>query len=130
MRKAFHAGLAYSAAVFAAGFALGAARVLLVAPRLGEMGAVLLELPVILAVSWWTCGGLARRFAVPSAPGDRLVMGLVAFVALQTAEVLLAVLAFGRSPVGYLAGLITPAGGIGLAGQIVFALFPLVRRRG
>jgi hypothetical protein len=43
--QAAKAGLVYVSAVFPAGFALGVLRVLLVAPRMGEVGAVLLELP-------------------------------------------------------------------------------------
>ncbi|MEL7429628.1 MAG: hypothetical protein AAFN43_06475 [Pseudomonadota bacterium] len=45
------AGAAYFAIVFAAGFILGAARTFLLAPVAGEMLAVLVELPFILAVS-------------------------------------------------------------------------------
>jgi hypothetical protein len=130
MRNATLAGLAYFAWVFAIAFAVGIVRVLVVAPALGATAAVLLELPIILAVSWWSCGVLLRRFAIGPALRDRLIMGLTAFVVLQAAEAVLAVTAFGRSPAAYLAGFTTLAGQLGLAGQIGFALIPLVRRRG
>ncbi|MCF8506143.1 MAG: hypothetical protein K9G59_14630 [Caulobacter sp.] len=129
MRKAVVAGILYFAVVFAFAFAIGVVRVLLVAPRLGETVAVLLELPVVLAASWACCGALVTRLAVSPRLGDRVMMGGVAFVVLQAAEALLAVFAFGRTPALYLAAFATLAGQLGLAGQIGFALIPLVRRR-
>lgn len=130
MRKALIAGVAYFAIVFALAFAVGVVRVLVVAPRLGETGAVLLELPIILAASWLACGYLLKRFAFGQRLVERLVMGLTAFIVLQGAEFLLAITAFARSPDDYLAAVVTTAGLLGLAGQIGFALIPLVRRRG
>lgn len=130
MRKALIAGVAYFAIVFALAFAVGVVRVLVVAPRLGETGAVLLELPIILAASWLACGYLLKRFAFGQRLVERLVMGLTAFIVLQGAEFLLAITAFARSPDDYLAAVATTAGLLGLAGQIGFALIPLVRRRG
>ncbi len=130
MRRAIVAGILYFAAVFAIAFCLGTVRVLLVAPRLGETLAVLLELPVVLSASWACCGALVTRLAVSPRPGDRVMMGGVAFVVLQAAEALVAIFVFGRSPTAYLAAFTTLAGQLGLAGQIGFALIPLVRRRG
>ncbi len=130
MRRAIVAGILYFAAVFAIAFCLGTVRVLLVAPRLGETLAVLLELPVVLWASWACCGALVTRLAVSPRPGDRVMMGGVAFVVLQAAEALVAIFVFGRSPTVYLAAFTTLAGQLGLAGQIAFALIPLVRRRG
>lgn len=130
MRKALIAGIAYFAVVFALAFAVGVVRVLVVAPRLGETGAVLLELPIILAASWLACGHLLERFAVGPGLVERLVMGLTAFIVLQGAEFLLAITALARSPDDYLATVATTAGLLGLTGQIGFALIPLVRRRG
>lgn len=130
MRKALIAGIAYFAVVFALAFAVGVVRVLVVAPRLGETGAVLLELPIILAASWLACGYLLKRFALGPGLVERLVMGLTAFIVLQGSEFLLAITVFARSPDDYLAAVATTAGLLGLAGQIGFALIPLVRRRG
>jgi hypothetical protein len=47
--------VAYFGIVYALGFALGTVRVLAVAPRIGELPAVLLEAPIMLAASWVTC---------------------------------------------------------------------------
>jgi hypothetical protein len=57
----------------------------------------------------------------------RCVMGAVAFVVLMVAELLLAILAFGRSAAGFVAAFSSPAGAIGFAAQVVFALFPIVQ---
>jgi hypothetical protein len=72
--------------VFAAGFALGAIRVVLLIPRLGETFAVLIELPVILAVAWIACHRLIAAFDVPSHLAPRLAVGGVAFLTLMCAE--------------------------------------------
>ncbi|WP_372917409.1 hypothetical protein [Sandarakinorhabdus sp.] len=64
---------------------------------------------------------LARQ---PLALAGRAVMGGTAFVWLMLAEFGLS-LAFGRAASGYGAALVTPAGLLGLAGQLVFAALPL-----
>jgi hypothetical protein len=128
MRPAVKAGAFYFALVFLVGFALGTVRVLMLVPRVGALRAVMLETPVILIASWTICGWLLRRFRVPACAGARLAMGCVAFILLMLAEALLS-LAIGRGPVAYLASFATAEGALGLAGQLVFALFPLVRMR-
>jgi hypothetical protein len=124
--SAVKAGPVYFASVFAIGFALGTVRVLMLAPRVGTLRAMILETPVILTASWILCGWTVRRFAVPAFAGHRLAMGGVAFVLLISAEVLLS-LAIGRGPAAYFASFGTAEGALGLAGQAVFALFPWIR---
>lgn len=121
------AALAYFAIAFAAGFALGTVRVLAVAPLFGELGAVALELPVMLAVSWLAAGWCVRRFTVPARAGPRLVMGGLAFALLMLAELGVSVFAFGRSPAEHLAKYRQASALVGLAAQVAFALFPWVR---
>lgn len=116
---------AYFAIVFGAGFVLGTLRVLAIAPRVGEHWAVALELPVMLAISWWACGFVVRRQHVPSQSAQRLAMGGLAFAMLIGAEIALA-LAIGEWR--GLSGYREPAKLMGLAGQLVFALIPLLRR--
>jgi hypothetical protein len=128
MRAAVLAGLAYFAIVFALGFALGTARALLIAPRLGQLGAVAVELPVMLAASWLACGGLVRRFAVPPTPEARIVMGGFAFALLMAAELGVSVVAFSRTPAAHFAADQALAAQLGLAAQLLFAAFPLIRR--
>lgn len=128
MRKALIAGGLYFAAVFALGFLLGTLRVLVVAPRLGEMGAVLLELPIMLAASWLVCGALMARFEV-GARGTRAVMSAVALILLLIAEPVGAMLLFGRTPGELLESYRTGVAVLGLVSQIAFVLFPLFRPR-
>lgn len=124
------AGVAYFALLFAVGFGLGTVRTLVLAPRLGALGAVLIELPVILAISWAICRWLVMRFAVGPAWSERLLMGIVAFVLLLLAELILSVAAFGGTAAGFVAAFGTSAGAAGLAGQVLFGVMPLVVRRG
>ena len=123
------AGLLYFAGIFALGVVLGTLRTFFVAPRLGDLAAVLLELPVILAASWWLSGGLVRWLAVPAHAAPRLMMGATAFGLLMLAELALSVWVFGRTAGQYWAGYTALPMQIGQAGQIGFALFPLLRRR-
>ncbi|MGB4908133.1 MAG: hypothetical protein WBP15_06330, partial [Tabrizicola sp.] len=54
--------LAYVLPVFAVAFALGAVRVNLVAPRVGPLLAVAVELPLVLALSWAVAGRVLNRW--------------------------------------------------------------------
>ena len=116
----------YALTVFAAGFLLGAFRVLWLAPRLGPTAAVALELPLILAVAWIACRRTAT--SVPTTPRARLAMGGIAFLLLMAAEALIGT-AFGRGLAAQIRELTSAAGLLGLAGQIAFALFPLLQLR-
>jgi hypothetical protein len=51
-RAASWAGFAYALGVFVFAFAVGTIRVTLVAPLLGKLLAVIIEAPIVLAVSW------------------------------------------------------------------------------
>ncbi len=64
MKRAVEAAVVYAALVFAAGFVLGVLRVLLLAPQLGALVAVLVELPAMLAIAWVACGFSLRRSAI------------------------------------------------------------------
>lgn len=118
--------LLYVAAVFAAAFALGTFRILVLVPRLGELAAVTLEVPVVLGLSWLVAGRVLRRWHLPR-PGQRLAMGGLAFALLMLGETILGVTLFGRTPAGSLAAMATLPGLVGLAGQIGFGLIPALR---
>lgn len=126
MTRALVLGLVYFTAVFALGFALGTLRVLVLGPRLGELGAVAAELPVILAGAWLVCGRLLAGRRLGRA--EAAAMGATAFTLLMLAEAALSWLAFGRSLAGHVALYAEPPQLLGLAGQLAFAAFPLLRR--
>lgn len=128
MAAAIRAGIAAFAIVFAIGSVLGTGRVLLLAPQLGALAATVIELPMMLVASWLTVGWAVRRWRVPWRAGARLAMGATAFALLIAAETALGVFGFGRSLAEQLAAMTSPDGALGLAAQIAFALFPLVRR--
>lgn len=121
-------GALYFAAVFATGFVLGVVRTLWVLPRAGPVGAVLIELPVILAVSWGVARALLRRWPLDT-PGA-LAMGAFAFALLMLGEAGISVLLAGRSLAEHLALYARPEHLLGLLGQLVFAALPawLARR--
>lgn len=128
MSRPVRAGLVYFAIVFAAGFALGTLRVLVAVPHIGELLAVLAELPLLLGVSWVACSYAIRRCDVGATFDARGTMGLVAFGVLMAAEFLLASVGFGRSPAEHLSRYAEPAQALGLAGQMAFGAMPLFRR--
>lgn len=123
--RALVAGAYYFQIVFAIGFGLGTLRTLVLAPRIGEASAVMVELPIMLAASWYVAGSLVARFRV--ARDQRLTMGFFAFTLLLLAEAVLSVVLFGRTISGHLAQYRTFAGAAGLAGQVLFALLPVMR---
>jgi len=86
--------------VFLIGFVMGSIRVLLLAPRLGEMAAVVL---LMLTASWFVSRWCVDRLDVPHTVPARSVMGAVGFAVLMLAEFGLSVLVFGRSTTEHLA---------------------------
>jgi len=118
---------AYVASVFAAGFVLGVLRTLVLVPLLGELAAVVIELPVILTIAWLVCTRILRRW--PLSPHSALGMGTIAFLLLMAAEAGLSTLLAGRSLAEHLALYSQLPHQLGLAGQLAFALFPWIQAR-
>jgi hypothetical protein len=86
MASSLKAAALYVAIVFAAGFVLGTLRVLVVEPAFGPVIAVLLELPVLLVISWLVCTRIIGWFNIPATTIDCLVMGALAFGLLMIIE--------------------------------------------
>ncbi len=128
MKRILLNGTAYVAAVFAAGFVLGVLRTLVLVPLLGELAAVLVELPLILTIAWLVCTRILRRW--PLSPPSALGMGAIAFLLLMGAEAGLSTLLAGRSLAEHLALYSQVAHQVGLGGQLAFALFPWIQARG
>jgi hypothetical protein len=80
------AGLAYFAAVFAVGFALGVVRVLVLVPRIGTRWAELAELPLMIVASVFVARWLCARMQVPASAGARIAMGAFALALLLLME--------------------------------------------
>jgi hypothetical protein len=121
------AGAVYWVIVFAFAFVLGALRVQVIAPRLGQVPAVLLETPVLLIASWLASRWTLSRLSVGPSAADRMAVGAVAFGLLMCAELGFSVFVFGRPAAEWLASLRTIPGAIGLGAQIAFGFVPLVQ---
>lgn len=118
------AAAAYFAAVFAVAFGLGVLRVLWLAPAIGPLVAVAIEVPLLLGLAWAVAGAVLRRW--PLARVGRLAMGALAFGMLMAAEAGLALVS-GQTLADFANAMSTPAGALGLAGQIGFAILPALR---
>lgn len=118
------AGLAYFALVFGAGFVLGALRVTLLVPRLGERMAELSEMPLMFAVIVFAARFVISRFTVPSSIAARLGTGLLALALLLAAELLLAVVLQDRAISDYVASRDPVSGSVYLAMLVLFTLTP------
>lgn len=127
--RAIRAGLVYCAAVFFAGLLLGLMRTFWVMPLAGELAAVMLEAPVLLAIAWSACGWVAERFDVAEQFLDRLVMGGAALAALICAEAVTGLLVWNGALLAYFAAHGRSAVLLGLLVQVAFAVFPMIRQR-
>jgi hypothetical protein len=127
MMRTLFTGTAYVGAVFAAGFLLGVLRTLVLVPLLGELAAVLVELPLMLTIAWLVCGRILRRW--PLSPSSAIGMGAIAFLLLMAAEAGLSTLLAGRSLAEHMALYAQLPHQLGLAGQLAFALFPWMQAR-
>ncbi len=124
MATALIMGLRYYAIVFSIAFLLGVARTLVIAPTFGVIIAVLLEVPLLVAVSWLAAQRLLKGSLL--ALWQRATMGALAFALTMASEVLLAQLLRGQGIVDWAADVARPLGLVGLAGQIAFGLMPLL----
>ena len=119
------AGL-YALGAFFAGFGLGALRILVLTPLTGPVIAVMVELPVMLFISLAICRAILSQDWASRALSHRAAMGVAAFALLMTLEMLVGLLLFQQPVSGVFAALAAPAGLLGLAGQVLFALLPLL----
>jgi hypothetical protein len=80
----------------------------------------------MLAASWFVCRWCVDRLDVRRAVSARSLMGLAAFLVLMSVEVGMGAV-LGRSLVDQLSSYGSLFGAIGLAAQVVFAMFPLIQ---
>jgi hypothetical protein len=120
------AGTTYFALAFSVAFVLGAVRVTLIEAIIGQIIAVMLEVPLMLAVSWVACRWVLARWRIEPRIFDRLVMGAVAMVLLLAAELGLSMMMSGRTVAEHFALYRQLDVQIGLVAQIGYGLFPLL----
>lgn len=131
MKRALLGASVYFLALFSLGFALGTIRVVVIAPRFGVLAGTIAEVPIMLIAALWTCRWMIRRWRVPSANSTRVAMAIWFLLLLFMFETLLGAALFGRTMSEQWAALVTSAGLIGLAAQVVAALLPtVVEKRG
>lgn len=125
MKRALLAATAFFIALFALGFVLGTIRVLFVAPQVGSLIAVLMEVPVMLFAALYACRLTVRRWRVPDALAIRGAMVAWFLMLLAAFETTLGKLLFEQTLAEQAAALATSAGLIGISAQIAAALLPL-----
>jgi hypothetical protein len=118
------AGPVYFALVFAAGFAFGIVRVLLVVPQVGVMWAELMEAPLMLVVIVLAARWTVRRFHVAPTSRARIGMGLVALGLLLCAELTLVLGLRGLSIAEYVASREPVSGTVYILLLVLFAAMP------
>jgi hypothetical protein len=128
-RQPIRAGLWYFALIFGAGFVLGALRVTLLVPRLGERMAELSEMPLMFAVIFFAAKFVIRRFTVAPSIAARLGIGLLALALLSAAELLLVVYLQERAIADYVASRDPVSGSVYLAMLVLVALMPVLVRQ-
>jgi hypothetical protein len=127
--RTIKAGITYFVLVFGVGFVLGAIRVTLLVPRLGERTAELIEMPFMFVAIVVSARLIIWRFRLSASAMVRLGAGCLALGLLVGAEVLLAVAIQERTLGEYVASRDPVSGGVYLAMLVLFAVMPLVLAR-
>lgn len=121
--RVFPPAIAFFALVFGAGFALGAIRVVMLQPYLGANASRLVELPVMIVISYLAARWITRRMG-PATRNQWLGVGLIAFVLLMSAELALGAFVF-RTPLRAILGdMLTFTGFLSLVAQLLIIIFP------
>jgi len=129
--RAIAGGALYAGGVFSFAFITGAIRTILVASNIGisPVAGVILELPLILLIAWTLCELAIRDSKAPATIGTRAIMGGTALAMIMGAEMLVSFIVAGNNPSVFVASYHRPEALLGLIGQIVAALFPLLQMR-
>lgn len=117
------AGAGLFGLVFAAGFVLGTFRELVLRPAIGPDVARLLELPVMITLSWLSARWILRRAGKRSARWQ-FEVGLIAFLLLMAAEMALAILILGRGLSAFITDLFTLTGMLSFLAQALLIVMP------
>ena len=127
--RVLRAGFTYFALTFGAGFVLGPFRILVLVPRLGARAAELVELPVMIGITWLAARWVTQKFSVPPERGPRLSVGVMAGALLLLAEFTLVLRLRGLTLEEYFATR-DPVSGIAYyAAVLLLVLMPLLVNR-
>jgi len=127
--RVLRASLVYFALTFGAGFVLGPFRILVLVPRLGARTAELIEMPVMIGITWLAARWVTQKFSVPPERGPRLSVGVMAGALLLLAEFTLVLRLRGLTLEEYFATR-DPVSGIAYyAAVLLLVLMPLLVNR-
>jgi hypothetical protein len=121
------AGAAFALLLLLAGTIFGVVRVLVLAPQFGEVEALAIELPAMLAIAWVLAGRLVRRLPRPD-PGARATLAASAALLFFAGEIGFGWAFSGQPPATWAAGLARPAALAGFAAQLAALAMPILRR--
>ena len=124
--RALKSGLIYFAIVFAAGFALGTIRVLLLEPHIGSRYAKLTEMPIMLLVIYCAARYIVLKTLPASTNGLYVAVGVFALALLLLLEFTLVLGLQGISMDRYLESRDAIAFTAYLASLGLFAFMPLI----
>lgn len=125
MSSSFLYGFLTGLAIFAAGFVLGTVRTVFLLPYMADWQAVLIEMPFILLACWVIIRHVIRHRSIAGGKPVRMMYGATAFATLLLCEWVMVVMMLGQSSSTFFDRLITGAGLIGLAGQLLIVVMPL-----
>jgi hypothetical protein len=128
LKSALKAGIFYFLGIFILGFVMGAIRTFVFIPRVGALAGVLIEIPIMLTVSWYYSSKLKISYSISIETVYLIIFGGSAFVWLMLAEYSVSVYAFNQSPAQFFANIQTLPGSLGLFAQIVFGCIPVIQK--
>ena len=128
--RVLRASLVYFALTFGAGFVLGPFRILVLVPRLGARTAELIEMPVMIGITWLAARWVTQKFSVPPERGPRLSVGVMAGALLLLAEFTLVLRLRGLTLEEYFATRDPVSGTAYYAAVLLLVLMPLLVNRG
>jgi len=128
--RTLSAALLYFALTFGAGFVLGPFRILVLVPRLGARAAELIEIPVMIGITWLAARWVTQKFSVPPQRGPRLSMGVMAGALLLLAEFTLVLRLRGLTLEEYFATRDPISGTAYYVAVLLLVLMPLLVNRG
>ncbi len=124
MAAALFFGVRYYLIVFSFAFLMGVLRTLAVAPLIGQTKAVLLEVPIVIAVSWVAARLLLRNISFSVV--QLMVSGTTAFALTMASEAALAKSLQDQNFTDWATSLVSPLGLVGVVAQLIFAVMPLL----